>query len=93
MTGKFHPRLKAEKSSVFVQYHERRGRPMIHFSQPVTRPTMKGARAFVMVRKEGGGTERVYLDTKKAAEIRGITKLRQEASKIKRKQMRKLRRQ
>lgn len=87
----FHPRLQTEKSKVFVNYHGRRGQPIIHFSQPVTRPTMKGARAFVMVRKEGGGTERLYLDTKKAAEIEGITKLRKEASRIKKKQMQKLR--
>jgi len=87
----FHPRLKAEKCKAFVTYHGRRGQPMIHFSQPVTRPTMKGARAYVMVRKEGGGTERLYLDTKKAGEISGITGLRQEASRIKKKQMQKLR--
>ena len=88
----FHPRLQAEKTKLYVTYHERRGQPIIHFSQPVTRPTMKGARPFVMVRKEGGGTERLYLDTKRAAEIQGITKLRQEARQIKKRQMLKLRR-
>ena len=85
----FHPRLKAEKSNVYVTYHGRRGAPVIHFSQPVTRPTRKQARAYVMVRKKGGGTERLYLDTKKAGkEVKGITKLRKEARRIKKKQMR-----
>jgi len=87
----FHPRLKAEKAKVVVERHGRRGSPTIHFSQPVTRPTMRGARPYVMVRKEGGGTERLYLDTKRAAEISGITGLRQEARQIKKKQMQKLR--
>lgn len=84
------PRLQAKKSQVYVQYHGRRGQPTVHFSQTVTRPTMKGARPYVMVRKEGGGTERMYLDTKKAAEIKGITKLRQDAIRIKKKQMQRL---
>lgn len=87
----FYPRLQAEKAKVSVQYHGRIGMPMIHFSQPVTRPTMKGARPYVMVRKEGGGTERLYLGNKKSAEIEGITKLRQEAIRIKKRQMRILR--
>lgn len=90
--GKFHPKLQPERAKVIVQYHERRGSPTIHFSQPVTRLTMKGARPYIMVRKEGGGTDRLYLDTKKAAEIKGITKLRQDARRIKNKQMKKLRR-
>jgi len=86
----FHPRLQAEKSGVYVNYHGRRGAPVIHFSQTVTRPTMKGARAYVMVRKEGGGTERLYLDSKLAGkEVKGITKLRKKAAQIKKKQMKK----
>ena len=85
-----HPRLSPQRSAVIVNYHGRRGRPTIHFSQPVTRPTMKGARPYVMVRKEGGGTERLYLDIKRAREIEGITKLRQEALRIKKIQMQKL---
>lgn len=86
-----HPRLKAEQSKSHVTYHDRTGKPIIHFSQPVSRPSMKQARPYVMVRKEGGGTTRLYLDTKKAAAIQGITQLRQEAVQIKKKQMRKLR--
>jgi len=87
-----HSRLSAEKSTVWTNYHGRRGRFTIHFSQPTSRPTMKRARPYVMVRKRGGGTERLYLDNKKAAEISGITKLRKEARRIKKKQMKKLRR-
>jgi len=87
----YHPRLQAEKSKVYVNYHGRRGAPVIHFSQTVTRPSMKQARAYVMVRKVGGGTERLYLDSKRAREIEGITKLRKKAGQIKKRQMRKLR--
>lgn len=87
----FHPRLQAKKAKTYVRYHGRAGFPTIHFSQPVTRPSMKQARPYIMVRKKGGGTERLYLDTKRASEIVGVTKLRQEAGRIKKKQMRKLR--
>lgn len=86
----FHPRLKPQISTVYVNYHGRRGTPVIHFSQPVTRPSMRQARAYIMVRKEGGGTERLHLDLKRAREIAGITKLREEARKIKMEQMAKL---
>jgi len=48
---------------------------------------MKGAQPYVMVRKEGGGTERLYLHHKRAAEISGITKLREEARRIKMQQI------
>lgn len=88
--NKTHPKLKAKKSRLWSTYHGRRGRFTIHFSQPVSRPTMKRARPYVMVRKEGGGTERLYLDTKRASEISGITNLRKEAINIKREQMQKL---
>jgi len=55
-----------------VTYHGRSGKPIIHW-------TGKG-RAFVMVRAEGGGVQRLYLDTKKAGKsIKGISKLRSEA--------------
>lgn len=82
-------RLSSQKAKTHVTYHQRTGTPTIHFSQPVTRPGVKDARAYIMVRKEGGGTERLYLDTKRAGrEIQGITQLRKEAAQIKSKQLR-----
>lgn len=59
-----------------VTYHGRTRKPMLHWTN--------NGRAFVMVRAtkaEGGGTKRLYLDTKRAkkAITKGYTALRKEA--------------
>jgi len=46
-------RKKAHRSRVKLTYHGRSGYPVIHYSS--------AGRAYIMVRKKGGGTKRLYL--------------------------------
>lgn len=56
-----------------ITYHGRSGRPKLHW-------TALG-RPYIMVRKSGGGTKRLYLDTKKAKKeiSKGYSSLLKEA--------------
>ena len=70
MMGK--KKKKAHRAKTKITYHGRSGKPIIHY-------TKKG-RAYIMVRKKGGGTKRLYLNTKLATRaVEGISKLRKEA--------------
>lgn len=67
--------VRAETS---MEYHGRGGKPKLHWSE-------KG-RAYIMVRKSGGGTKRLYLDTKAARRqiTKGYEKLLKEAKRRRR---------
>lgn len=66
------------RAKTSITYHGRSGKPRLHWN-------MKG-RAFIMVRKRGGGTKRLYLDSKGAKKgiTKGYEKLKREAEKRKR---------
>lgn len=69
---------QAVKAKTSIEYHGRRGYPTLHWSSR--------GRAFIMVRKRGGGTKRLYLDTKtgKQAITKGYNKLLKEAKRRRR---------
>lgn len=67
---------KSVRATTTVTYHGRTRRPVIHWT--------KSGRAYVMVRAkdvEGGGTKRLYLDTRRAKDAitKGYSDIRAEA--------------
>jgi len=60
-----------------MEYHGRRGKPMIHLTDNLKR-------AYIMVRAKGGGTKRLYLDTKKASSdiTHGLSNLKEDARRL-----------
>lgn len=60
-----------------ITYHGRTGRPDIHITKNLKR-------AYIMVRKKGGGVKRLYLDTKHASRniTSGLSSIKEDAKRL-----------
>lgn len=72
-------RLKAwvSRATKTIEYHGRRGKPKIHLTDNLKR-------AYIMVRAKGGGTKRLYLDTKRASLniTHGLSNIKEDARRL-----------
>lgn len=78
MRGVFMGKIKRTVKAVRnITYHGRKGRPIIHLTKVNLKP-------FIMVRKVGGGTKRLYLGSAKAGKniTKGFRSLLSDANKL-----------